>query len=128
MFLTASPLRSYTYLWSFQYFCAVFMVCALSFLGNIVYHKSDMRLLGSRQAVVRQSSGSCQAVVRQSSGSRQAVVKNCFALVPKNVLNFPCSRSLDKLCLALLIVVLTPSRCVSFRYFKMYDSLQIHDF
>ena len=32
-----------------------------------------------------------------------AVVKNCFALVLKNVLNLPCSRSLEKLCLALFV-------------------------
>ena len=49
----------------------------------------------------RHLSGSRQAVVRQSSGSPQAVFKNCFALVFKNVLNLPCSRSLEKLCLAL---------------------------
>ena len=30
---------------------------------------------GSRQVVVMQSSDSCQAVVRQSSGSRQAVIR-----------------------------------------------------
>ena len=57
--------------------------------------------LGICQAVVRQLSGSRQAVVRQLSGSRQEVIKNCFAFVLKNVLNLPCSRSLEKLCLAL---------------------------
>ena len=40
----------------------------------------------------------CQAVVRQSSGSRQKVIDNIYFTL---VLNLPCSRSLEKLFMAL---------------------------
>ena len=76
-----------------------------------------IRQSSSHQAVVRQSSGSCQAVVKQLSSSYQTVVRQlamtCLFYFSslKNAVNLPCSRSLEKLCLALFLSMFDFETC-----------------
>ena len=89
---TASSSWSYTY--------SVSVSVPVSSSPSAVIARSQA-VFGNLQAVVRQSSGSRQAVIWQSLGSHQE--RAYFAVVlQKMFLNLPYSRSLEKVCLALL--------------------------